>query len=336
MTSDTCDRAAALITGAWSTQVIHAAVTLGIADALAGAPATADALAAELKLHPRATFRLLRAMAGLGLVEHGEGDAFALTEMGRCLASDAPDSVRSLALHWGGRTWASMAHLAETVRTGAAWKDSGREGFFSMKDRPEVARVLNTSMVDQTLAVARDIVDAADLSDARSVVDLGGGYGALLSVALERHPRLTGATADLGYMAADATAFLESAGVSDRARFLPTDFFDAVPSGFDVYLLKFIIHDWDDEDALAILKNLRAAMGDAARALIVERIAPARATPDPDLEPVLRGDIQMMAVTGGVERTEAEYDALFAAAGLKRQRTVPTASPFSILEARLA
>jgi hypothetical protein len=131
----------------------------------------------------------------------------------------------------------------------------------------------------------------------------------------------------------EALKFLAAEGVIDRARFLATDFFDSVAAGADVYLLKFIIHDWDDAESIAILRATAAAMGKGARALVIERLAPARADADPGLEPVLRGDIQMMVSTGGLERTEAEYDALFAAAGLRRTRTIPTPSPFSILEA---
>jgi hypothetical protein len=331
-------RVSDLITRAWSTQAIHAAVTLGVIDAVSEAGSHAAVIAQSLGLHPRATFRLLRALAGLGLVEHRGGDLFAPTEAGRLLRSDAPDSLSILARHWGGRTWAALTQLDETVRTGKAFKDSGREGFLAMKDKPELARVFNLSMVRQTRAVARAIVEAYDFSAAREVIDLGGGYGALLAAVLKANPHLQGASADLGYMQSEAEAFLKEEGVADRARFAPTDFFAAVPLGADFYLLKFIIHDWDDAESIAILANTAKAAGASGKVLVVERLVPEivsghAAGVTEEKTAALRGDIQMMASTGGQERTEAEYDALFAAAGLRRLRTVPTTSVFSILEA---
>src|SRR5690606_4733747 len=143
MTTAAHDRVAGMITGCWTTQVIHAAVALGIVDAVEAEGSRADVVAGTLGLHPRATFRLLRAMAALGLCAHGEGDVFTLTEAGRTLRSDAEDSLAALARHWGGRTWTALTGLAETVRTGEPFPDSGREGFLSMKDKPEQAAVFN-------------------------------------------------------------------------------------------------------------------------------------------------------------------------------------------------
>jgi hypothetical protein len=333
MSGDARDRVSSLITGCWTTQVVHAAVRRGVVDALAERPSSAAALAERLSLHPRSTFRLLRALAGLGLCAHEADDAFALTDEGRLLAADAPGSLRVYALHWGGRTWTALGQLEETLKTGAAFKDSGREGFFSMKDKPEQAHVFNMSMVRLTREVAPAVVAAYDFSGALDVVDLGGGYGALLAAVLHANPHLTGATADLAYMEEEALKFLAAEDVGGRARFIATDFFDSVPAGADVYLLKFIIHDWDDDESIAILRTLAAAMSADSKALVIERLAPERVEPGAAYEAVLRGDIQMMVSTGGVERTEAEYDALFAAAGLGRARTISTASAFSILEA---
>jgi hypothetical protein len=333
VSADARERVSGLITGCWTTQVVHAAVKHGVVDALAAGSASASAIAARLSLHPRATFRLLRALAGLGLCAHEAEDAFALTEEGRLLASDATGSLRVYALHWGGRTWSALGQLEATLKTGAPFQDSGRDGFLSMKDKPDQAHVFNMSMVRLTREVAPEIVAAYDFSAALDVVDLGGGYGALLAAVLHANPHLTGAAADLAYMEEEALRFLAAEDVGGRARFVAVDFFDAVPAGADVYLLKFIIHDWDDADAIAILRVLAAAMGPDAKALVVERLAPERAEAGARHEAVLRGDIQMMVSTGGVERTEAEYDALFAAAGLRRTRTIPTASAFSILEA---
>jgi hypothetical protein len=328
---------ASLITGCWSAQVIHAAVALGIPDRFERAPMSAADIAQAAGAHPRATFRLLRALATLGLCRDLGGGRFELTESGRFLRTDSASSLAGLARHWGTRTWAALAHLEQTVRTGAAWAHGGREGFLSMAQRPEEAAVLNRSMVEQTLQVASAIVEAYDFSGLRRVIDVGGGYGALISVLLQANPHLEGASADLAYMEAEAVAYLRRAGVAERARFIATDFFRSVPAGADCYLLKYIIHDWADADCQVILRNLRAAAGEAV-VLIVERIVPERIEPAHDREPanVICGDINMMVATGGVERTEQEYRELLAAAGFGLARIIPTSSPFSLLEARSA
>jgi hypothetical protein len=327
---------AALITGCWSTQVIYAAVELGIADELGTDAKSAAQIAKVRSTHPRATFRLLRAMASLGLCTHLGGDRFELTAAGRLLRRDVPGSLVTLARHWGSRTWPALTHLPQSVTTGAAWAHGGREGFLSMAERPDEAAVLNRSMVQQTLQVARSIVDACDLSHAREVIDLGGGYGALLSVLLESHPQLRGATADLAYMERDALAFLRERGVGDRGRFIGTDFFESVPAGADIYLLKYIIHDWADADAIAILRNTRRAAGPSGRVLIIERVIPERVESRREHATIACGDVNMMVATGGLERTAPEYEALLDAAGLKLRQINPTTSEFSILEAGAA
>lgn len=336
MSPDPRARTMDLITGCWATQAIHAAVKLGVVDALAEGAATASALASRLGLDPRATYRLLRALAGLGLCEHRDDDAFALAEGGRALAADAPDSLRGFALHWGGRTWAALGQLDATVRSGAPVGDSGRERFSSLAWRPAEARVFQQSMVGATRRDAAAIVAACDVGDVSEVIDVGGGLGALLAALLRARPRLTGTLADLPYLEADARAYLRAEGVADRARYVALDVFASPPPKAGAYLLKSVLHDWDDDDAIALLRSVRAAMDGSARLLVIERCAPARAAPEPALHAVLRSDLQMMVATGGIERTEREYDALFGAAGLSRTRTVPTASPFSVLEAVVA
>jgi hypothetical protein len=336
MSTDDRARIMDLIAGCWTTQAIHAAVKLGLVDALAEAPAASSALASAHRLDPRATHRLLRALAGLGLCETRDGDAFALTEAGRLLSADAPGSLRGFALHWGGRTWEAFGQLDAAVASGHPIRDSGRERFASLADRPDEARVFHRSMAAATGHDAAAIVAACDIGEARDVVDIGGGLGALLVALLRAHPDLTGATADLPYLERDALDFLSAEGVGDRARCVPIDLFAASPPRADLYLMKSVLHDWPDDAALAILRRVREAMDAHARLLVVERLAPPRASSDPSHLNVLRSDLQMMVATGGIERTEREYDAIFAAAGLARRRTRPTASPFSVLEVGLA
>ncbi len=324
---------ASLITACWSTQVIHAAVRLGIPELLAEGAASSKDMAARLNVAPGPLFRLLRALAVLDQCRHCGGDRFELTAAGQYLRKDVPGSLHVVALHWGGRTWSALTHLEDAVRTGAAWNHSGREGFYSMAERPQEASVLNRSMAQQTLVVARAIVDAYDFTRCRDVVDLGGGYGALLSQVLKAYPHLEGASADLAYLESDARRFFNEAGVAERARFIPTDFFASVAPGADCYLLKFIIHDWNDADAIQILRNTAVAAGARGTVLIIEQIAPELVTCDAQQALVIRGDIHMLAATGGMERTAGEYRALLTQAGLELTRILPTTSSFSIIEA---
>ena len=321
-----------LVAGCWTTQAIHAAVKVGLVDALDEGAGDAATLAARLGLEPRATYRLLRALASLGICEHRADDAFALAEDGRLLAARAPGSLRGFALHWGERTWGAFGQLEATLRTGLPIRDSGRERFLSLAERPAEALVFHRSMAGATQHDVAAIVAACDIAGASDAIDVGGGLGALVAALLEAHPRLTGATADLPYLEADALAFLASRGVAARARFVAVDLFASPPPQSDLYLMKSVLHDWDDDDAIAILRSVRVAMAPEARLLVVERLAPARATLEPALHNVLRSDLQMMVATGGAERTEAEFDALFATASLKRRGTTPTASPFHVLE----
>jgi len=325
---------AALITRCWSTQVIHAAVTLGVIDALRVDAAQAPDLARRTHTHPRATFRLLRALAALDLARQEPDGRFALTAAGELLARDAPGSLASLALHWGTRTWPGLAHLPEAVRTGEPWPHAGRAGFAALGERPAEAARFNRAMVDQTLGVARSIVESYDFARFGSILDVGGGYGALLSAVLQACPAMRGASFDLPYMQPEAEAFLAHAGLAGRAQFIGGDFFAALPAGFDAYVLKYVIHDWDDEQSITILRRCRAAAGARARVLLVEQIVPERATAHGALEPVIRADINMLAVTGGLERTLAEYDALCAAAGLERSGVATSRSGFSVIELR--
>ncbi|HEY8243303.1 MAG TPA: methyltransferase [Casimicrobiaceae bacterium] len=332
MSHDARARTMDLIAGCWTTQAIHAAVKLGLVDALAGGSRTAPALASTLGLDARATYRLLRALAGLGICEHRDGDAFALAEAGRWLRSDVPGSLRGFAFHWGDRTWKAFGQLEATLVSGVPIPDSGKERFFSLAERPDEARMFHRSMAGATRHDAAAIVAACDVDGAHDAIDVGGGLGALLVALLKAHPHLTGASADLPYLESDAHDFFAAEGVADRARYAALDFFDSPPPKADAYLLKSVLHDWDDGAATAILRNLRDAMGAHARLLVIERLAPIRAETDPSQLNVLRSDLQMMVAIGGVERTEREYDALFSAAGLARRRTLPTQSPFSVLD----
>ena len=239
-----------------------------------------------------------------------------------------------MALHWGRRLWAALGQLEDSVRTGEPFQASGLDGFEGIARDPGQTAMFHQSMTDQTGPVAAAMLEVYDFSRFRSLVDVGGSYGALLAALLKAHPGQTGEVFDLPGLAEASGAYLRGAGVADRAGFVGGSFFDAVPPGADAYMLKMIIHDWRDDQALSILRNCATAAGRDGAVLVMERIAPERVGSSPADHVTIRGDILMLTAAGGQERTEAEYRALFAKAGLQVQRIVPTASGFAIIETK--
>jgi len=325
-------RVQALIAGAWSTQVIHVAARLELFDRLLQGPRAAGDLAAETGSHPGAFRRLLRGLASLDLVRQLDDDRFEITAAGRLLAADAPGSIRGMALHWGERLWGALGQLDQSVKTGKAWRASGLDGFQQMAHDPAQMAMFHQSMTDQTGPVAAAMLQVYDFSKFGTLMDVGGSYGALLAAILKAHPSLKGRVFDLPDLSQASNAYLKAAGVADRAGFTGGSFFESVPQGADAYMLKMIIHDWDDEHAIPILANCAKAAGANGVVLVMERIAPERVGSDPLDHVTIRGDLIMLTAAGGLERTEAEYRTLYAKAGLAIRRIVPTASGFAIME----
>ncbi len=310
------------------------AARLRIADLLADGPRSAADLAAATGSNPDALFRLMRGLASLGVCRHLGGDRFALDEAGQLLRGDAPGSVRGMALHWGVRLWGAMGQLDQSVRTGKAWAASGMAGFAGMANDAVAASDFHQSMADGTIPVARAMAAAYDFSRFGSVLDVGGSYGALLAELLKANPALRGAVFDLPFLAEDAQAYLDRAGVGDRGAYVGGDFFEAVPTGHDAYVLKFIIHDWNDEPATAILANCRKAMGADGVIILAEIIAPETVVEGAPQNVAIRSDLVMLTAAGGRERTLEEYRRLLAGAGLELAAVIPTATAFSLIEAR--
>ncbi|MDX2165788.1 MAG: methyltransferase [Deltaproteobacteria bacterium] len=328
-----------MISSLWIPQAIHAAAALGVADALGDAARPSAAVATAIAAHPGATHRLLRALVALGLCTQADDGNFALTPLGACLRSDAPDSVRSWALLMGGRmVWDSWARLSDCVRTGecAPQLIAGQNAFEWIAAHPDEFAVFDRSMQELTTRLSGLVAASYDFSAAHTVVDVGGGHGALLPAILAANPALHGVVFDQPHCGAGAAALAERAGTAARTRFVGGDFFRAVPEGGDVYLLKSVIHDWDDERSLAILRACRAALQGAARLVIVEIVVPATPGSSPLDQLIASTDLNMLVATGGCERTEAQYRALCDAAGLAISRILPTPSPFSLIETRPA
>lgn len=321
-----------MITGCWKTQVIGQGVAFGLFDTLANGATTSAELAGASGANADGIMRLLRALATLGLVEHLSDDRFALTPTGALLCRDAPDSLNGMAGHWGERIWQSFGRLGASVQTGEASIPSGPEHFAVMQADPAEAEVFNRAMAEGSLRVGRALAGAYDFSEFSRLMDVGGGYGALVVGPLEANPALAGQVYDLPALAGPAKAWLEEQGVGGRVDYLGGSFFETVPPGADCILLKFILHDWNDERCRTILRHCRDAIG-AGTILIIERIVSEPVSPA-DVD-VIRGDLVMLAV-GGKERTEVEYHRLLGEAGLQISRVTSIDGNFSAIEAHPA
>jgi O-methyltransferase/methyltransferase family protein len=306
-----------MLFGYMPTQMLYTAAELGIADALADGPRTYTELAEAAGASPPAMRRLLRALAGIGVVTQLDAERFELTELGDPLRSDAPGSIRGLVgLFAGPEVWAAWGALPHAVRTGEpTWqKVTATTPFEFFEQNPALGDTFNRAMAEHTRQVAPGILAGYDFTRFATIADLGGGDGTLLAAILAAVPGPRGLLFDLRQALRTAAGVLAAGGVADRCEVVAGDFFEEVPAGADAYLLKSVIHDWDDEQAVAILCNVRAAMGADARLLLVEFVLPEVVTPD---DPGNTGsDLNMLVNTGGRERTEREFRELLDAAGL--------------------
>ena len=329
------ERLLGLINAGWTTQVIASAVALGLIDAMASGPASIQTLAEASQSHAPSVGRLLRAMASLDLCAQDAAGDFSLTSTGTLLCAGRADSLCAWAELGGGRIWAQWGRLGESVRTGQSIRKLTlpEDDFSHLDDDVQAADLFNRAMVEITRSVAIDLARSVDLSAARRVVDVGGGYGQLLCSILAANPSLQGVLFDMAHATRQLAPHFEVAGVAHRCELATGDFFKAVPQGADVYLLKSILHDWDDERCLAILRNCRRAMQPAARLLVVERIASDLVSASPHDQAVARADLHMMVANGGCERTQAAYDALLEAADLRLVQVTPLPGPFRVLAA---
>ena len=322
-------RLSELIEGFWTTQVIHAAAQLKLPDLLAAEALLPQDLAARAGAHVGSVMRLLRAMATLGLCRAAADGRYSLTDMGALLRTDAAGGKRARALFAGSSLYRAYEKLPETVRTGrrpAVPADFG-------KASPEQLAVFQNAMIETSREAVSSAVVVYDFSGIGRVLDVGGGFGGALAGLLQRFPDMSGDVLDLAHAQQGAQSFLSQSGLAGRTRFLAGDFFEFVPAGYDCYLLKFILHDWDDAQAVAILRSCRAAAGPTSRLVVLERLVPDQLEDRPAHRAVMQGDMTMMA-WGGQERTGAEYREILAQAGWHLSQVVPTASPFTLIEGR--
>ena len=315
-------------------QAVHVAATLGIADLLADDSRTVDDLASSTSSHPDALYRLLRALASIGILHEEPGRAFSLTELGDGLRSDSPESLAGWALYVGRPYyWNAWAHLLHSVRTGenAFQSVHGKTIWEYRADHPEESAIFDGAMTALTRRVNSALLESYDFERFATVVDVGGGHGVLLAALLARYPAMRGVLFDQPHVVALAHDLLGVAGVTDRCRVIGGSFFESVPEGGDAYLLKAILHDWEDAEAVAILEVCRRAMRADATLLVVERIL---APPNEGLAAKF-SDLNMLVGPGGRERTVDEFAALFETAGFGLRDETPTRSDLSILTATL-
>ncbi|HET6467429.1 MAG TPA: methyltransferase [Geminicoccaceae bacterium] len=322
----------ALASGAWIGQAVHVAARLGIADLLGDGPKPPAALAAATGTDATALYRLLRALASLGVFAEDAGGRFTLTPLAEGLRSDAPGSLRGYAIMMGEEWhWRAWGELLESVRTGgsAFERVHGCELFRYFAEHPEAARVFNAAMTSRTGQETAAVTGAYDWP-AGTIVDVGGGQGALLTAILARRPEARGILFDLPHVIDAARRPIEEKGLAARCELVGGDFFDRVPAGGDLYLIKRVLHDWDDGRAAAILRCCRAAMAADARLLVIEHVLPPGNAPS--WGKLL--DLQMLVLTpGGQERDEAGFHGLLATAGFRLERVLPAGPTASLIEA---
>ncbi len=323
-----------LIVGHSVTIAISAIAELGIADHLAAGPRTAAELARLSGTSEDFLRRVLRYLSSEGVFEERAADLFALTERGYWLRSDVAGSLRPRAVFIGGDvSWTSWGHLTACLRRGISGTEVafGQGLFDYLRDHPEAATRFNTFMADQTAASVSAVLKAYDFSDVSDLVDIGGGRGALVAGLLQAYAGLRGILFDQPSVVAQAQPLLERAGIAERCRIVGGDFFAEMPAGADLYVMKFVLHDWSDDDCLRILANCREAMAENGRLLIVEHILPL----EPGPHPARFMDINMLVMAqGGRERSETEFQRLLEGSGFALYGLTPTEIGFSVLDCR--
>jgi hypothetical protein len=325
-----------LATGYFTARAVYVAAALGIADLLDGRVRDADELARETGTHAPSLYRLLRALAAAGILEHTAEDRFALTAVGATLRARAPDSTRAgVMMFHHPMFWRSWEELAYSVRAGRPALDRvfGMPVFEYLAATPDAAAAYDGGMTGLNRLINAPVVEACDFARFNLIVDVAGGHGSFLAAILEAAPRARGLLVDLAHVTEVARKNLAERGLASRAEVVTGNIFESVPAGGDAYVLKWIVHDWDDAACGAILSTVRAAIRPAGRLLIVERILPERADASPSMRAMMMADLLMMIHLAGRERTEREFRALLDASGFRLERIVPTGTQLSVIEA---
>jgi O-methyltransferase domain len=326
-------RLAQLLAGFMPVQLAYVMTRLRLADLLERGPATVEQLAAATDVRPDLLLRLVRGLVGIGLLQLAPGERISLTGMGALLGSRTPGSMRDVALHRGGEAFAAWGELEYAVRTGRpAFEAAHGNPFFAyLRSDPKAGAVFDGTMTRLSEGVVAEVAERYDFSTASRVLDVGGGRGHLLAAVLAAHPHLVGDVFDVPELAAD----VRRNGHGDRFDTIGGDFFASLPAGYDVHLLKWILHDWDDDACRAVLASCRAALPAGGRLLVIEQPLP-EAMPDGGaLHPAVAMDLVMLVnFVDARERHLREYEELLGSTGFRVEEVVPLASGFSILDCR--
>ncbi len=313
-----------------------AVAELGVADHMGPTPTSVEDLAVSTQSHAPSLYRALRMLASVGVFEEPEPRRFVLTSIGQMLRRDAPNSMRDMAIMFSD-PWIidGYRHMVHCLRTGGdgVTQAYGKHTFELFPEIPDQAERFHRAMTNLSTIAGRALVEAYDFSRFHRIADVGGGHGIILASILRAAPALQGVLYDLPEVLAGATPSGNLAGVEDRVVQQAGSFFDAVPAGCDAFIMKHIIHDWDDERCIRILSLMRAQLPTQGRVFLFEMMVPEGGQPSP----AKMIDIEMLVATcGGKERTESEFRQLFQAAGLTLESITPTKSPMCLLEARLS
>jgi len=320
-----------MASGYWVSRSIYVAAKLGIADLLKDSPKSCDELATATGTHAPSLYRVLRALASLGVFAETQPNHFTLTPLAACLQSDVPNSFRAFVIMLGEEQYRAWGELMHSVQTGGSSFEHiyGMNLYEYLAQNPESAKIFDESMTNFSAIENAAIAASYDFSSIQTLVDIAGGQGLLIASILKSNPTLKGVLFDQPHVIERAKRFLEAEGVLERCQLAAGSFFESVPEGGDAYILKNILLDWDDERAIGILKRCHKVMADNGKLLVAQQVIP------PGSQPFIAKflDLHMLAVTpGGRVRTEAEYRALFEKAGFKLTKIVPTQDEMSLIE----
>ena len=320
-----------MATGYWISRAIYVAARLGIADLLKDGPMTYLDLAEATATHPGSLRRLMRALAGLGIFATEQNYTFELTPIGASLQSTGLGSMRSMVLTLGEEHYYAWGDLLHGVRSGqpAFEKVYGTDLFTYLGRTPAARRTFSEAMADVTSLVSIALLASYDFSKFSKIVEVGGGYGSLMKAILMANPSVRGVLFDVPQIIDGAKENFSNLALNGRCQVVGGNFFESVPERGDAYIMKNVLHDWDDSHSVAILRNCRHAMAEKGKVLLVEMVLPLEGSAP--FESLM--DLNMLVISSGRERTEPEYREILGTAGLRMTKIVPTISPFSLIEA---
>ena len=323
-------------TGHYISRALALAAKLKIADVLKDGPRHYGEIAKATETHAPSLNRMMRLLASAGVFEEQEGGKFALTPLGEYLRSDVPGSMRASVLLFAGEgiqdSWKELEYCVRTGEPAFRRNSPDADAFTSMAQNPEMTAAFDEAMSTFAPLTAAAVAASYDLSAFGTLVDVGGGNGAILIGLLKATPSLRGIVFDRPHAADSAKKRIAAAGLESRCEAVPGDFFKSVPTGADAYVLKHVIHDWNDERAVAILKNCHRAMNPNGKLLIVEGIYPPRIDQSDTGQGAAKNDVNMLVCTGGRQRSESEFRSLYDAAGFKLTKIVPTPARVCVIE----